>query len=1106
MGRSLSCALVVLILASGPGGVLADRSADGGAAGRTPEEPDWDWTGEARLTDDFCDDVDPELAVDGAGNVSVAWNRTGGQGTFMWKKVGTTGNRLVAERPVGGWISRQRTGQPSPSLGLERSGRVRLLSQNGSGHFLSCLDSDGKDLGGPVRVAPGASDIPAACLAAGTNGRTYIAYANGSSNLTEMVYYDGDKLATGPFAAGNGTGGVTMALDCWNSPHLFFQDDAGSVLYFTEFSPDGELVHSPTALDTGSVCSGPDRPMPRVVIGADGAIHLLLANVTDGKRSLHYFKMDREGRRLAGDIVITRTAADFGDLVVDSFNDPMLVWGDTRDGEIHYMWMHGGKENATREDRILSNSSGKARSPRICIDTHWMRHVVWSDDRFGNFELYYTCNLMYRLEASLAPAEAGKMMSIHPNQNASANLTVRNVGSGDETAKLALWVDFHNMSGGVGKDYSGDGWKVWLDSKYLTLELAPQKAREVPVHVRAPAIGTAGDHIDVLVNVTPRTWGWPLVNESFRAYLGMDHGIRLHFTEHVHGSGAGVPTIFSMDIQNLGGFEEVVELSAEGTPGWEWKLWRTQVRLGPRRESWLALEVTPPDDAYADEVGIVTVTARIAEEPAVSDTVQAWTVVSPWMELGISPDRTVGMAGPGGSASYVITVRNRGNHGEPVPILLEASADRKGWVASLDASSIPLAGGQSGAVVLTVGAPEDAFAGECSKVTVTCQNGPGTLRAGCAVVTRAELVQGLTVSVFPAGASLDPGGKAGFRIDVANAGNGYETFRAERPGLPPGWDIEFLDGYGAIVTGEVALPPHGRTWLEAVVTADNTGPAGTRRIDGRVVDGVGNGYPYGVDLSLNRVSGMELGAPSPVECGAPGARVLFPLDGTNLGNGNEELRFSASVLPEGWPAAEFRDAGNVINDRLELEAFGSGRMYVAVRIPEFTPADSAQFTVTATSGAGAGATATLTVKVQKPELRITAVEPLLPKASPGKPVLVRVSVRNCGDALASNVTVAFRYNGVLLTEVMLGPMASGDIILALFEWVPAIGDNTLRFVVDPNDAVCERNETNNEATFQKRVDAGKVTISPDRSTNVAMALVVLVAVAGLAMVLGKRRS
>jgi hypothetical protein len=153
------------------------------------------------------------------------------------------------------------------------------------------------------------------------------------------------------------------------------------------------------------------------------------------------------------------------------------------------------------------------------------------------------------------------------------------------------------------------------------------------------------------------------------------------------------------------------------------------------------------------------------------------------------------------------------------------------------------------------------------------------------------------------------------------------------------------------------------------------------------------------------------------------------------------------------------------------------------------------FNITAISDGGPNARVELVVAVRKADLEITRLEVPSAMFKAGLPVMVKVGVRNAGDAEAANVSLSYSRNRVLRTTEALGGLRPGEERNVTFVWVPLEGQNTLEFVADPQDVVCERNETDNRAWVLREVPAAPAVIAPGLPWWPALGALPLVAAA-----------
>ncbi len=366
--------------------------------------------------------------------------------------------------------------------------------------------------------------------------------------------------------------------------------------------------------------------------------------------------------------------------------------------------------------------------------------------------------------------------------------------------------------------------------------------------------------------------------------------------------------------------------------------------------------------------------------------------------------------------------------------------------------------------------PADAPAGSNLTVWVMCFDAEKRYGAECWVTTVVNRAHGLEATVSPAEASLDPGGKAIFRVNVRNLGNAPDRCAPGTITLPSGWDLALFGPDGQMNGRDgFDVPYKGSGWFEVVVTAPSSALKGAYRIVGAATDGAGNRGGYAFTVDVNRVFGVGLEAPAPLRTGEPRSRVGFELNITNTGNGVDAFQLAATGLPEGWRKAEFRDMAGAIGNRPDIGPGRTGRMLAFVEVPASTPGNEVRFIVSASSEGGPISSVELALSIRKAELAITEVELLSGELEIGRPVMVRLTVRNGGEALAANVTVSYFRNREPRTTEELGNIPAGGEMQAACAWVPGEGKNELDFVVDPKNDICEYDETNNTAVLERTV-------------------------------------
>jgi hypothetical protein len=99
-----------------------------------------------------------------------------------------------------------------------------------------------------------------------------------------------------------------------------------------------------------------------------------------------------------------------------------------------------------------------------------------------------------------------------------------------------------------------------------------------------------------------------------------------------------------------------------------------------------------------------------------------------------------------------------------------------------------------------------------------------------------------------------------------------------------------------------------------------------------------------------------------------------------------------------------------------------------------------------------------------PDLTLSSVDIGFAMTNPGDPVTLTPTIRNQGKSPAANVVVRFFEFGVLLGETVIPQVAAnGNTNTSIVVPMDATGDHLIRVVIDPDGAIQELDETNNEA-------------------------------------------
>ncbi|MEM2976734.1 MAG: CARDB domain-containing protein [Thermoplasmata archaeon] len=1037
------------------------------------------WCDDKRLTDHPSEDRIPQIVVDSTGISHVIWFRGSSySGQYMYKKIDRLGNELISEKQIAnGQIPEQYSGFQSPSIGIDSRGDFHIVFEpGGTGVAYAKYDKNGNNVVPQYNVPQGAQYPHNPSIAVSRNDLVHIIYEDyrwgysAEGIAYAQINVDGTLIKDG----------VRISDPGWYCEGSTLTTDYSSNVHVTFYASNLGIFHGKLDRNGNPVPDAPPQMLYKLgtfwthgppYIGCDGlgGVHIIFNTAGGGTSAAGdcmYMKLNNNGVKLAagpdenGIRLASGTCRGFPYIAGDSMGNAYAIWSDTRDGtpKIYYLKIENGHENDTNlPDRAicLTPDTAGAFEPKLAVDPDDNLHVVWKDQRDGNYEIYYKFAYNYGVELGMNPEEMYKVMYVRPNETKSANITIRNTGGLNDTVTLNMSVDMHGHT----------GWKVKLQA--TSFELKPQEIVKVKVSVTGDPEGQANDFIDTRITAT--STGNPRRNSTvaFRTYLTVDERLPLSCSDKVHSTQAGVPTLYLIKALNLGDIKMDVNLTTAGPPEWEVELERSEIlNLKPKEEVVFTVKVTPPATAMADEVGVVSITGKSVRNPGVKDTVVTHTVVSPSLFIELTCEEAEKWVDPGNSTAYTIFVTNYGNMPGTVIVILEIVSGTGSWIAELDANAVGVAGMETKPVTLTVVAPYDARAGERLVVRVVGFNEERTLSDDVTTTTMVNHIHRILIGINPEKQLADPGATVLFTITLQNSGNGPEEMSLSTTKLDVGWKMKFTIGGAEIIS--IYLDAAQTIRFEALVTVPSTALTGDHICGVGILDSSGNLWEAGLIVAVRQIYDIDLTTTLSRQLGSPGQKLFFTILTRNRGNGRDTVTFEISRLPPGW-AVEFFDSDNKPTRSVTLEATVIGKTNMLVSLPLTTNTTSQELIVTGTSESGLTDSIKFVVDMMLPDLYLTGISYSPKSLVAGKAASVTVTVVNQGDVSVENVTIRLYEGGTILGTERLTRLPAGTNKTSTFTWVPREGQRTLRIVVDPDNTIIEKDETNNQVKDSIRV-------------------------------------
>jgi uncharacterized membrane protein len=1075
--RKLLALVVVLAFGSGMFSVpiLAGASAGPRTVSRDEATPDGlYWCNDYRLTDNPSEDRIPQIVVDATGISHVIWFRGSSySGQYMYKKIDRLGKELIPEKQIAsGTIPEQYSGFVSPSIGIDSKSNFHIIMEpGGNGVAYAKYDSNGNNIIPQKTVPSGASGAHNPSIAVSKNDIAHVIYEDyrwgGSAEgiAYARILNDGtiDKDGVRISDPGWYCEGSTLTTDFRNNVHATFINTKQGC-YHGKLDNQGNPL--PEAPPTYLYKSGDFWTHGPPYLGTDGAgnVHIIWNTAGGTTGTLMYMKLNNNGVKLASGpdemgipLTTSPTCRGFPYIQGDSRGNAYAIWSDVRDGnaKIYYLKIEPGTENDTtlpnRAICLTKDTSGTALEPKVALDPDDNLHVVWKDNRDGNYEIYYKFAFNYGVEAGMTPEEMYKVMYVHPNETKSANMTIRNSGGLNDTVHLNLTTDLHEHK----------GWKVKIEAKDMDFILKSQETRKVKISVTGAPEGFLNDFIEVKVTATSEGNSKRNSTAAFRTYLVVDERMSMACGDKVHSTQAGSPTTYMVFVNNLGDIKINVNLTVfpPPPPGWDVVLERYNfANLRPKESFNFTMTVTPPTDAVADEVGVITVQGHSERNAGVKDQVVTHTVVSPSIYIKLECPDSEHAVDPGNSTSYIIFISNVGNMAGTVIIILEIISSTGDWHAELDANAVGVAGMETKQVTMTVVAPEDARAGNRLVVRVVGFNEDRTMEDSVTSTTMVNQVHEILMAVNPETQLADPGSSATYTITVQNGGNGPEELTISTSKLDVNWKIKYVLAGAEI--NDLFLDSAQSLSFEVVITVPSDALSGEHEAAVGVMDNSKNLWIAPLKTVVKQIYDIDLTTSLSKLQGSPGSKVFFSLISRNRGNGPDTISFSSVRLPAGWDV-DFMDSNMTSADTISLNSGEIGRTTVQVTLPSGSNSTSQEILVTGTSESSLSDNVKFIVDMMLPDLYLTGVVYSPKKLESGKASTVTVTVVNQGEVPVENVTVRFYEGGTILGAERLNRLPGNTNKTVTYTWMPKAGQRQVKFMVDPDNSIIETDEKNN---------------------------------------------
>lgn len=730
------------------------------------------------------------------------------------------------------------------------------------------------------------------------------------------VYYvkldaDGNKLTNDAKITNDSALSRHPSVAVDDSDHIYIvweSEENGSVeLYFAKlWYYTGNITFEENGLRV-SDADPANSTEPEVGICSDGTLAVVWTDARndagDGNLEIYYKRLSPAGAAMTADVRIT---GDLGiserpRMDIDCAGNVHVVWYDFRDSDDGLVINHGvfyrkvtpNGIPMTNETRITFASPSS--SPDVAVDTDGNVHVVFDDDRYAAFDIFYTlldCNGTTLLDDRIISAK-------DDNESRFPRISLS-----DSRVVDAAWQD---LATGI--------WAIHYSAMVYdgSLEVFDQPISAMGTrNATGPIVMCAEDNNTFVAFVGEVPNEELFFLRTHRADLAIAGGdVLLSTAQPLEGSTIWVnATVRNLVGETASGL--IVRLLVDGEQAGEVVV-----------DSMSAGATATVSFSHAVQVGDSTVSLVLDPDQSIRETDESNNAVTvpivvriPGVEL--SSDYMSRSIEPGESALFNLTVENTGSYA--ADYVMANSTVEDGWSVDLGVGAVlTVPATDSTTILVNVSVPEDVDPGARSlDITATC-----TDRASVndSLTLMIDVRQSGAVSVVaPAGCTLEPTISRNLTFLVTNVANSNESF-----------DVEAMDDLGWIVSvshAELTLMPEETVEVEVIVTPSRYDPPGTidvltLRLESKNLStNIGEGsvlllasHHREIDLSLSQQAFVNYSVTAD-------RQIVYSIGVQNLGNTEETVRLGLSGLDSFWAVLNtsyvFIDPGQVETVQLTM--------------------------------------------------------------------------------------------------------------------------------------------------------------------------------------------
>ncbi len=865
------------------------------------------------------------------------------------------------------------------------------------------------------------------------SGNMHVVWEDYRSGNGDIYYVkldaEGDKLTNDAKISNDISPSRNPSVAVDPTDHIYivweeFENSSWELLFAKLWYYDGNITFQENGLQVSD--SDPaNSTEPNIAVEAEGGLALVWTDArdmtaADNNTEIYYKRLDERGYSLTADIRVTRDVgwSAHPRLDIDSANVVHITWYDYRDSDdgivvnhgVFYRKMTVDGLTATVERRVTFASPSSR--PDIAVDTEGNVHIVFDDDRYASFDIFYTLldndGITIRDDMNISPKDETE--SRCPRVELS-----------DSNAIDAVWQDF--ASGRWAIHYSAlayDGSPVIFDQAITT---------EVFDNATAPVVMCAKD------------------NNTFIMYIG-DVGNTEVFFSRTHRPD---PAIYGSDMhlstsQPLLGTRLWVNATVRNLEGDTIPSLTVRLTIDSTVVNETAVLALAGGSSrvvsfsHVAEAGESTVTVQVDPDDGIRETEDDNNEASAAIVVRIPgvtlvPEQAGVQVPPGDDATFNLTIANDGSHDFEYDMY--TSGVPEDWSVATGGSPEGTFLVEAGSTVLTplvVSVPEGTSPGaRMFTVTVECAE-DNSVSDTVDLMVDVEQVGNVSVTTSASGGVVEPTMVYTYSFTVGNDGNSNETFVIT---------AEDQRGWGTALSASVLeLAPGTPVTVTLTTSVARYDPPGTSNIitltaQSRNISSNSAQASVICTVGYHREVSLAIVGQTFVNYSVPrDQQVIYTLDVTNHGNDDDIVQFALAGPTSFW---------SVLETNYALLAPGESATVRLIMTPGTSVlAGIYSFNISATSESDPAVVAALSmsVSVQPYYALSVTVDTDAVYVRPGETAFVNVTIENWGN-IADGIDL-YMYTEVFNTTVMI---INGDEFDLLNDTLPVITLDPMEFIV-----------------------------------------------------------